>query len=99
MDRLKNSRSRLLDKYRQTGEPEGRDGGLRGSQFLVQEVMEEEWNALQLSNRGLPSLWNKDGIGEVSSLAPVGVCPANNITAQPDQLNCDTSDTSVGTVQ
>ncbi|XP_062341820.1 RPA-interacting protein [Osmerus eperlanus] len=69
VDRLKNSRSRLLDKYRQTGETEGRDGGSRGSQcLLVQEVMEEEWNALQLSNRGLPSLWNKDGIGETYSV-------------------------------
>ncbi|XP_049716997.1 RPA-interacting protein isoform X1 [Elephas maximus indicus] len=44
LERMKNSRDRLLNKYRQAG------GSLpRGAQntLLVQEVMEEEWNALQ----------------------------------------------------
>ncbi|XP_006863363.1 PREDICTED: RPA-interacting protein isoform X2 [Chrysochloris asiatica] len=47
LERMKNSRDRLLSKYRQTG------GSMpRGAQntFLVQEVMEEEWDALQSVN-------------------------------------------------
>ncbi|KAJ7997356.1 hypothetical protein DPEC_G00228130 [Dallia pectoralis] len=58
VDRLKNSRSRLLDKYRQMGEshqPSAMGSG------LVLEVMEEEWNALRSANRGLPSLWGTGG--------------------------------------
>uniref|UniRef100_A0A3P8YWK2 RPA-interacting protein A n=1 Tax=Esox lucius TaxID=8010 RepID=A0A3P8YWK2_ESOLU len=62
VDRLKNSRSRLLEKYRQMGESQQHSAMGSG---LVQEVMEEEWNALQSANRGLPSLWSKDGIGEM----------------------------------
>ncbi|NP_001290942.1 RPA-interacting protein [Esox lucius] len=62
VDRLKNSRSRLLEKYRQMGGSQQHSAMGSG---LVQEVMEEEWNALQSANRGLPSLWSKDGIGEM----------------------------------
>ncbi|KAM9209441.1 RPA-interacting protein isoform 2-T2 [Dugong dugon] len=48
LERMKNSRDRLLNKYRQGG------GSMpRGAQntLLVQEVMEEEWNALQSVDR------------------------------------------------
>ncbi|XP_041749400.1 RPA-interacting protein [Coregonus clupeaformis] len=65
VDRLKNSRSRLLEKYRQMGDSQHCSG--KGS-VLVQEVMEEEWKALQSANRGLPSLWSKDCMEEVYSV-------------------------------
>ncbi|CAN9505851.1 unnamed protein product [Ophioblennius macclurei] len=57
VDRLKNSRSRLLERYRQTGESQ------KGS--IVQEVMEEEWSALRSAHQGLPSLWGANGLAEM----------------------------------
>ncbi|XP_012515371.1 PREDICTED: RPA-interacting protein isoform X2 [Propithecus coquereli] len=44
LERMKNSRARLLNRYRQT---EGSMPGRAQNSFLVQEVMEEEWKALQ----------------------------------------------------
>ncbi|KAF6096750.1 RPA interacting protein [Phyllostomus discolor] len=44
LERMRNSRDRLLNKYRQAG---GNMLGRPQSTLLVQELMEEEWNALQ----------------------------------------------------
>nr|XP_056721418.1 RPA-interacting protein [Euleptes europaea] len=59
VERLKNSRARLLDRYRHVGENAAAGGGTRNS-LLVQEVMEVEWQALQSADTQLPSLRMKD---------------------------------------
>ncbi|KAI5280894.1 RPA-interacting protein isoform X4 [Manis pentadactyla] len=48
LERMRNSRDRLLNKYRQAG---GNMPGRGQNTLLVQEVMEEEWNALHLEER------------------------------------------------
>ncbi|XP_037349339.1 RPA-interacting protein isoform X2 [Talpa occidentalis] len=45
LERMRNSRDRVLNRYRQTG---SNVPGSMQKTLLVQEVMEEEWNALQL---------------------------------------------------
>ncbi|ERE69316.1 RPA-interacting protein isoform X3 [Cricetulus griseus] len=44
LERMRNSRHRLLARYRQAG---GGTPGKASDRFLVQEVMEEEWNSLK----------------------------------------------------
>ncbi|KAM4717001.1 RPA-interacting protein isoform 2-T2 [Anableps anableps] len=65
VERLKNSRSKLLDRYRQMGADEPRSSS--GASIIVQEVMEEEWSALQSEDQRLPSLWSPHGMPEISS--------------------------------
>ncbi|KAM4531640.1 RPA-interacting protein isoform 1-T1 [Odontesthes bonariensis] len=66
VDRLKNSRSRLLERYRQTGESQQRSSS--GTSIIVQELMEEEWTALQSADQRLPSLWGSQGMAEMFSV-------------------------------
>ncbi|XP_072224565.1 RPA-interacting protein [Leuresthes tenuis] len=66
VDRLKNSRSRLLERYRQTGESQQRSSS--GTSIIVQEVMEEEWTVLQSEDQRLPSLWGSQGMAEMFSV-------------------------------
>ncbi|NXP44315.1 RIP protein, partial [Heliornis fulica] len=46
MERLRSSRAKLLDRYRQAGE---RESGPAAGALLVREVMEQEWRTLQES--------------------------------------------------
>ena len=39
--------------------------GASGASTIVQEVMEEEWTALQSEDQRLPSLWGPQGMAEV----------------------------------
>ncbi|XP_069613586.1 RPA-interacting protein [Ranitomeya imitator] len=57
VERLKSNRSRLLDRLRQAGDRVG--AGVGGS-FLVQEVMEEEWQAMHR----VPALWRKASLSQ-----------------------------------
>ncbi|CAG02087.1 unnamed protein product [Tetraodon nigroviridis] len=66
VDRLKNSRSRLLERYRQMGTSQQPSGP--GASAIVQEVMEEEWAALQSEERGLPPLLGPQGLAEMFNL-------------------------------
>ncbi|KAE8625249.1 hypothetical protein XENTR_v10006207 [Xenopus tropicalis] len=65
VERLKSNRSKLLDKFRQVGERI--HGGVGGS-FLVQEVMEEEWKAMQFENGSFPSMWKKEAFSQALTI-------------------------------
>ncbi|NXW42165.1 RIPA protein, partial [Nyctiprogne leucopyga] len=53
MERLRSSRAKLLDRYRQAGE---RVGGPAVGALLVREVMEQEWETLRAAPESLPAL-------------------------------------------
>ncbi|NXW91172.1 RIPA protein, partial [Alopecoenas beccarii] len=57
MERLRSSRAKLLDRYRQAGDRECGPGAL-----LVREVMEQEWQRLQ---EGLPGGPGEEALGQM----------------------------------
>lgn len=63
VDRLRSSRSRLLERYRQAGDAGGPPSPSAGGSLLVREVMEAEWDALRSEERALPSLPSLRGPG------------------------------------
>ncbi|KAF1398778.1 RPA-interacting protein A, partial [Spheniscus humboldti] len=62
MERLRNSRAKLLDRHRQAGE---RARGQAAGALLVQEVMEQEWQTLQAVQGSLPSLRGKEALAQM----------------------------------
>lgn len=64
MERLRSSRAKLLDRYRQAGD--GACGAAPGA-LLVQEVMEQEWQ--ELRDR-LPGLRGEQPMEQVSAVSP-----------------------------
>ncbi|XP_068271849.1 RPA-interacting protein isoform X1 [Nyctibius grandis] len=62
MERLRSSRAKLLDRYRQAGE---RVCGPGPGALLVQEVMEQEWQTLQAAQESLPSLRGKEALAQM----------------------------------
>lgn len=64
MERLRSSRAKLLDRYRQAGD--GAYGAPPGA-LLVQEVMEQEWQ--ELRDR-LPGLRGEQPMEQVSAASP-----------------------------
>ncbi|XP_061556614.1 RPA-interacting protein [Phycodurus eques] len=82
VERLKGSRSRLLDRYRKMGP---------ATSFLVHEVMEEEWTALRAEDRRLPSLWGPEGSAEMRTVVkdPDELAVLDEI--QQELLSCEMS--------
>ncbi|XP_076210845.1 RPA-interacting protein [Aptenodytes patagonicus] len=62
MERLRNSRAKLLDRHRRAGE---RVRGQAVGALLVQEVMEQEWQTLQAAQGSLPSLRGEEALAQM----------------------------------
>ncbi|NWQ92991.1 RIPA protein, partial [Burhinus bistriatus] len=62
MERLRRSRAKLLDRYRQAGE---RVCGPAAGSLLVQEVMELEWQGLQAAQESPPALGGREALAQM----------------------------------
>ncbi|CAM9709139.1 unnamed protein product [Bubo scandiacus] len=62
MERLRRSRAKLLERYRQAGE---RACGPAPGALLVQEVMEQEWQALQAAQESRPALGGEETLAQM----------------------------------
>ncbi|NWX51021.1 RIPA protein, partial [Steatornis caripensis] len=62
MERLRSSRAKLLDRYRQAGE---RACGPAAGALLVQEVMEQEWQTLQAAQDSRPARGGPEGLAQM----------------------------------
>uniref|UniRef100_A0A8C8EDI1 RPA interacting protein n=1 Tax=Otus sunia TaxID=257818 RepID=A0A8C8EDI1_9STRI len=62
MERLRRSRAKLLERYRQAGE---RARGPAPGALLVQEVMEQEWQALQAAQESRPALGGEETLAQM----------------------------------
>lgn len=69
MERLRSSRAKLLDRYRQAGE---RECGPAVGALLVQEVMELEWQGLQAAQESPPARGGEEGLPQVSTRSGAG---------------------------
>uniref|UniRef100_A0A8D0FAY0 RPA interacting protein n=1 Tax=Strix occidentalis caurina TaxID=311401 RepID=A0A8D0FAY0_STROC len=65
MERLRRSRAKLLERYRQAGE---RACGPAPGALLVQEVMEQEWQALQAAQESRPALEDPDELAVLEEI-------------------------------
>lgn len=76
MERLRSSRAKLLDRYRQAGD---RVCGPATGALLVREVMELEWQTLQAGQQSLPALGSTEALAQVSADAWAGTAWCRSI--------------------